>query len=138
MLRVSNGAIRISTSSDDRWGIPTKYWSVNSWGWVDLEKFQKLTYYESMPSDSERILWTLSDSIKHRLNALQSQNCIFQFNAIRSFRKNSYIRMTAILCNQDETSKIQYIPWFSAYIKYPSYNIICKIMNKIIYFRVKI
>lgn len=140
MIRVSNGPIRISRYADDRWGRPTKYWSVNDYGYIGYDMFQDIRFFESKPKPSERLYLSvvghdvsseedfLRAAYKERMDRLRTTDRVYQFNAMRNPKDDSYIRMCAILCN-DTPDKLQYCPPFDAYVKYPFYRAICRVAN---------
>ncbi len=126
MIRISNGPISITKKIDDRWGRPTRYWSVNEWGYVTDERFFELLEFESYVPAFPRAM--LEEVLKKRLKWSGGVTC-YQFNASRG--RDEYIRMIAILNNKDK-DKLRRTSWIEAYIKYPIYSMICKIANRLI------
>lgn len=141
MIRISMGPISISTMGSDRWGQPEAYWSVNDWGFVSIEAFSNLLYYESKPNQMEEMLdkidgvegekELLTAALKRRMDRLKSTSVVYQFNALKNPKTNDYIRMCAVL-GSDDLVKLQFVPWFDAYVKQPIYSLICKIANKVL------
>lgn len=139
MIRISDSPIRISTMTTDRWGRPVKYWSVNPWGYVGLEQLSSLIYFESQPTQSELLVQSLgsttgglAEAIEHRMKTLKAYSTVYQFNCVKCVRPFEYIRMCAILNNEDQVNRIQAIGWFDAHIKYHVYRLICWTVNKLL------
>lgn len=125
MIRVSDGPIRISKTTEDRWGRIVPYWSVNPWGYIGFDQFMKIRHFEEKPS---KIPFLLEQEITHKLK-FSYGTTVYQFNAVPSIKKYDYIRMCAVM---NGGNVIQYCSWFDAYVKYPLLEAICDIANRIV------
>lgn len=130
MIRISMGKVKICKLGVDRWGCPIKFWSVNdAWGYVEEDFYKNLLFFEE-PLKSETDVKYLSKAISDKMRAVGGYSVIHQFNVKR--KNTEYYRMIAIMNSKDPNSRIQQISLFDAYVKIPTYSLICKVANKLI------
>ena len=142
MIKIGKSlAIRQDT---DRWGQLIPSWSVDSYGWIEEERWEKIKDYQTPVTilnppevmeaiktapTSEQAFKILIESpigieTKRKMSLPPKPYTLWEFNALAP-NKDDYIRMVAVF------GEHYLVEWsdFDVYVKYPILQLICKIKN---------
>jgi hypothetical protein len=92
MIRISHGKPRV-VQAEGRWGEAEPYWYVPKAGWVTLDMWLKLLWYESPVIPT--LLYRMEEQIRERLK-LSGMTMVWEFEAL-TMDLSDRMRMTALL-----------------------------------------
>lgn len=132
MLRVGIGKPHLSQATG-RWGedLPRPVFYVNDFGWVGLEKWKSINYYQSKIRNPliELVPDLLEKTLRDKLG-LSKQGAVWEFNALARNMEDQ-IRFVAMFEVNDECLKLVRWTWWDANVKYWALRAVAWIRTKL-------